>query len=335
MKKAVFFGAAQVTVNGVYSPKVRDELHSFLDFETDHAIQKNEMEQYKDILSRAEYIFSTWGMPHLTKEEIHTYLPSLKAVFYGAGTVQGFAREFIEEGIEVFSAWAANGVPVAEFTFAEITLATKGYYTRFHRPEEGDSWRGRALGGYSGTYDIKVGILGAGVIGKMVIERLKTLSNVEILVFDPFLPDEWAAEHGVTKTDLETIFSECTVISNHLANNKNTVGMINKNHFSLMKPYTTFINTGRGAQVIEADMIEMLENDETKAAVLDVTYPEPPVPGSPLYSLRNVFLTPHIAGSLGNEVRRMGEYMLAECRSLDAGEKTRYSVSLKMLETMA
>ena len=111
--------------------------------------------------------------------------------------------------------------------------------------------------------------------------------------------------------------------------------MINKNHFSLMKQYTTFINTGRGAQVIEADMIEMLENDETKAAVLDVTYPEPPVPSSPLYSLRNVFLTPHIAGSLGNEVRRMGEYMLAECRSLDAGEKTRYSVSLKMLETMA
>ncbi len=125
------------------------------------------------------------------------------------------------------------------------------------------------------------------------------------------------------------------MISNHLANNSETVGIINKNHFSRMKSHASFINTGRGAQVVEEDMVEALRRNKTISAVLDVTYPEPPEQDSPLYTLDNVFLTPHIAGSLGNEVHRMGEYMLDEFRKYDRGEAVRYSVTLEMLKTMA
>ena len=334
MKKAVFVGSSG-SVNNVYSAEVMKELHSELEFETDHVIAKGELDEYRSELSAADYIFSTWGMPHFTREEIAEYLPNLKAVFYGAGSVQGFAREFLEEGKAVFSAWAANGVPVAEYTFAQIILASKGYYNRYHRASEGAEWNGRKLGGYPGVYEIKVGILGAGMIGKMVIERLKTLDKVDILVFDPFLPDETADKLGVKKCSLETIFEKCDVISNHLANNSETVGIINKNHFSRMKSHASFINTGRGAQVVEEDMIEALKQNKTISAVLDVTYPEPPQSDSPLYTLDNVFLTPHIAGSLGNEVHRMGEYMLDEFRKYDRGEAVRYSVTLEMLKTMA
>lgn len=334
MKKAIFFGSSG-SVNNVYSKEVIDALHSELEFETDHVITKNELEEYKDILGRAEYIFSTWGMPHFTTEEIKTYLPKAKALFYGAGSVQTFAREFLECGIAVFSAWAANAVPVAEYSFAEIMLASKGYFNRYHRTEEGSDWSGRAFSGYPGIYEIKVGILGAGMIGKMVIQRLKTLDKVDVLVFDPFLSDEDAERLGVVKADLETIFAECDVISNHLANNSETVGIINRTHFSKMKPCAAFINTGRGAQVVEADMIEAMESVPTRSAVLDVTFPEPPEKDSKLYTLPNVFLTPHIAGSNGNEVHRMGEYMLEEYRAFDGGREVKYSVSLEMLKTMA
>ena len=65
-----------------------------------------------------EFIFSTWGMPKFTEDEIKKYLPSLRAVFYGAGSVQSFARPFLNCGVKVFSAWAANAVPVAEYTVA-------------------------------------------------------------------------------------------------------------------------------------------------------------------------------------------------------------------------
>ena len=173
------------------------------------------------------------------------------------------------------------------------------------------------------------------MIGKMVIERLHNLDFVEILVFDPFLSDEKAAELGVRKTDLHTLFEESDVISNHLANNPQTVGMLNADCFDRMKPHATFINTGRGAQVVEADMIAALLDVPTRAAVLDVTFPEPPNADSPLYTVPNVFLTPHIAGSLGNEVHRMAEYMYEEYKAFDAGQPTRYGVTIPMLATMA
>ena len=65
-------------------------------------------EEFKD----TEYVFSTWGMPVFTEEEIKEYLPSLKAVFYGAGSVQSFARPFLNLGIKIFSAWAAFIAPI-------------------------------------------------------------------------------------------------------------------------------------------------------------------------------------------------------------------------------
>ncbi|MBQ6051998.1 MAG: hydroxyacid dehydrogenase [Clostridia bacterium] len=335
MKNAVFFGDAD-TIERVYSRRILEELRASLAFENDRVINKKEMDEYREQLFRADYLFTTWGMPHFENEEIRTYLPNLRAVFYAAGSVRHFAREFLEEGVAVFSAWAANGIPVAEYTFAEIILASKGFYQRLHRKSDGPDWPERFLATeFSGNYEIKVGIIGAGMIGRMVIERIKTLDNVEIMVFDPFLPDEKAAELGVKKTDLAMIFSECDVISNHLANNPQTVGILNGKLFSMMKPCAVFLNTGRGAQVVEADLINALRSVPTRTAVLDVTRPEPPEKDSPLYTLPNVFLTPHIAGSIGNEVHRMAEYMFEEWKTFDRGLPTRYSVTLDMLDTMA
>ena len=335
MKKAVFLGAENIN-NNVYSNEIKQKLRSHYDFDFDGTIADESFEEFRDILNKAEYAFSTWGMPHLTKEQIMDYLPNLKAVFYAAGTVQKFAREFLECGISVFSAWAANAVPVAEYTFAQIVLASKGYFQRLHRQHLGDDWHHRNVPvDFPGAYEVKVGIIGAGMIGKMVIEKLKTLPGCRIMVYDPFLPDERASELGVVKTTLDEVFSECDIISNHLADNEQTKKMLTGKHFDMMRRGAVFINTGRGAQVDEEGLISALEKDNTKVALLDVTMPEPPEKGSKIYLLDNIFLTPHIAGSIGNEVHRMSEYMFEESLKFDRGEPTRYSVTLKMLETMA
>ena len=335
MKKAVFMGAEGVTTS-LYST-TKEKLLSAFEFETDHIIAQKELEEYKDILSRAQYIFSTWGMPALTEEEIKTYLPSLEAVFYGAGTVQKFARPFLSCGVKVFSAWAANGVPVAEYTFAAIMMASKGFFHRFHRQANGPAWGHRDVPvEFPGNYEIKIGIIGAGMIGKLVIGKLKTLDMVSVSVFDPFLSDEKAKELGVEKVSLETLFAQSDVISNHLADNPQTRGMLDGHLFRTMKKGATFINTGRGAQVVENDLIEALREPGTyRFAVLDVTEPEPPLADSPLYTLDNVFLTPHIAGSTGNELHRMADFMYKEAVKLSSNMDTQYEVTLKMLETMA
>lgn len=331
--KAIFMSSDLRNCDNVYVQKTRTQLSEKLEF-LEPISNMRELEVRADELNLVDFIFSTWGMLNLSKEQIARYFKSLKAVFYGAGSVQGFARPFIESNIAVFSAWAANAVPVAEYTVAQIILANKGYFQRFHRCSN-DGWVNRSRGGYfTGNFNNKVGLIGIGMIGSLVAEMLKAYM-LDVLAYDKFLSDEKAATLGVRKVPLEVLFSECTVISNHLANNPQTVGMLDGKLFNLMKPNATFINTGRGAQIVEADLISALEAEPNRVALLDVTMPEPPNPDSKFYKLDNVFLSPHIAGSLGNEVARMGEYMAEEFERYISGEQTKWGVSLKMLETMA
>ncbi len=282
-----------------------------------------------------EFVFSTWGMPKFTEAEIAEYLPNLKAVFYAAGTVQAFARPFISHGVHVFSAWAANAVPVAEYTVAQIVLANKGFFRSAQLMSAGNVSGARsAMDGYGGNMDENVGIIGAGMIGKLVINMLRAY-RLNVFVFDPFLSDADAKDLAVTKCGLEEIFANCRVVSNHLANNEQTKGMLCGKLFEKMMPDSAFINTGRGAQVVESELIEVLKKRPDITALLDVTHPEPPAADSELFTLQNCILTPHIAGSIGNEVHRMSEYILAEYLSFIKDEPCKYEVNLKMLETMA
>lgn len=283
-----------------------------------------------------DFVFSSWCMPCLTEAEIRAFLPSLKAVFYAAGSVQAFARPFLRSGVRVFSAWAANAVPVAEYTVAQILLANKGFYaTAAHLSAGGDYKEALTLREhFPGNYGACIGIIGAGMIGKMVIERLAAY-RLSVMVFDPFLPDETAKTLGVKKCDLPTLFKSAQVVTNHLANNAQTRGMLTYPLFASMPPYATFLNTGRGAQVVEDDLVRALRERPDLTAVLDVTDPEPPRADHPFFALQNCFLTPHIAGSSGDEVHRMAAYMAEEYERFKNGEQTRYEVTVDMLKTMA
>lgn len=288
-----------------------------------------------EVFADVEYIFSTWGMPEMSQEEIKQCFPNLKCVFYAAGSVQAFARPFLACGVKVFSAWAANAVPVVEYTLAQIILANKGFFAHSREMKKGNREACKVMkASYPGNYGEDVGIIGVGMIGSQVAARLKDY-NLNVLAFDPFLSDERAEALGIRKVSLDELFSSCRVISNHMANNEQTKGMLDYKYFSKMMPYSTFINTGRGAQVVEDDLVRVLTERPDVTAILDVTYPEPPAVGHAFYSLPNCFLTPHIAGSLENETHRMAEYIIEEYERFIGGEKCLYEVSEKMLETMA
>lgn len=331
--KAIYLVQNKSTLTAVYSTVLREELAAH--YGDMPILRAEELADYQEMLRDTEWIFSTWTMPQLSEEQIRTYFPSLRAVMYAAGSVQHFARPFLNCGVQVFSAWAANGVPVAEYTVAQIILANKGFFANQQYCKRGDRGQcARITTGHHGNYGCCVGLIGCGMIGSMVAEMLKAY-RLRVLAFDPYLSAERAAALGVEQVSLEEMFSRCAVVSNHLANNAQTRGMLTYELFSKLEPYATFINTGRGAQVVEEDLIRALREVSTRTAVLDVTDPEPPLPDSPLYALDNVILTSHIAGSQQDEFYRMSEYMRDEAYACEAGKPTRYAVTLDMLATMA
>lgn len=281
------------------------------------------------------YIFSTWYMPELTKEQISSSFPNLECVFYAAGTVQYFAQPFLEKGIRVFNSSSANGIPVAEFTASQIILANKGYFQAQAKYRKtvwslrlGKSRRISEL--KAGNFNSYVGIIGCGVIGSKVIELLRPY-DLNILVYDPFVSDEKLELLGAKRSDLDTLFRMCDVISNHLPDIETTRGLIGYELLSKMKPSATFINTGRGRQVIEKDLAKVMRKNKNMCALLDVTTHEPLFPWSPLYFCKNVFITPHIAGSLSGEFGRIVKYMVDAYHSVRNGELSEHEVFIDTL----
>ena len=333
--KAIFLSDAKAMLMRVFAPSVRERLAKLVTISSD-VYDKKDVLASPTSFADTEIIFSTWGMPVFTEEEIARIFPKLRCVFYAAGTVQAFARPHLASGVRVFSAWAANAVPVAEYTLAQILLAGKGFYSYARQIRDREAYlklrdeRNR----YPGNYDVRIGLIGCGMIGSLVAERLKSY-HVDVAVFDPFLSDERAKKLGVTKTDLATLFATSQVVSNHLANNQETVGMLNYALFEKMLPYATFLNTGRGAQVNEYQLALSLLLHPSRTFVADVIKKEFFPYTCPLFWCPNAILTPHIAGSTGNEPQRMAYYMMEEMESFLAGTPTRYEVTPEALERMA
>lgn len=283
------------------------------------------------VLADVEVILSGWGMAVLD-EALLAAAPRLKAVFYGAGSIRYFTTDAMwDRGIVVTSAYAANAVPVAEFTVAAIVMSMKRVW--FHARAVRDARR-FVREAVPGMYGTTVGLIGLGAIGRMVAARLRTF-DVHTIAHDPFVHTDVAAELGVTLCGLDELFARADVASLHAPWLPQTVGMITGAHLASMGEGATFINTARGALVREEEMIAVLQQRPDLYALLDVTYPEPPVPDSLLYSLPNVVLTPHIAGSLDAECRRMGRTMVEELARFIQGEPLQWAVTRTQAALMA
>lgn len=331
--KAAIITANAKNAKRVYTDKIRRELSDRYEL-LDAVVSKKNVGQFSEFLKDTEYLFATWGMEKFSEEEIKQYFPRLKCVFYAAGSVQTFAKEFLSLGIRVFSGWRANAIPVAEFVYAQIILATKGFY----RASRNAKWFFYPSAKYSdccgGNYGAKIGIIGVGSIGSLVAEKLAA-NDVEVFCFDPFLSCEKAQALHLKKTSLEEIFQTCDVITNHLANKEELSGVLSGALFDLMKPYATFINTGRGRQVDEKGLVRAMRKVKTRTALLDVTAVEPVTMFRRIARVKNIIITPHIAGSNGREVERMAVYMLSDAKKIEEGQNPDYEVSLEMLSRMA
>ncbi|HEX9783534.1 MAG TPA: hydroxyacid dehydrogenase [Opitutaceae bacterium] len=285
-------------------------------------------------LRDVEVLFSGWDGPRLDAEML-ARMPRLRAVLYGAGSIRTIATDACWDRDIVFSSAAAlNALPVVEFTLGAILLSFKRVWHHARHVREQRAYDPlRPLPASTGA-GATIGLFSLGLIGRGVAERLRAL-DVTVLAHDPTLPPETFAEIGARPVTLEALFARSDIVSLHTPLLESTRGIVDRRLLDRMKPNATFINTARGGILRQDDLIDFLAARPDVQAILDVTEPEPPPRESQLYDLPNVALTPHIAGSVGPECRRLGRAMVGEFHRYARGEPLRYAVTRQQHACMA
>jgi phosphoglycerate dehydrogenase-like enzyme len=297
-----------------------------------HVVHAGNFDEHASQLAETEVIFATWGMPALSDEQF-AQLPKLQAVFYAAGNVKAFAEPLLDHDVILVSAWQANAIPASEMCLSQTLLSLRGYF-RSVRGYRAHKTHAAARNFHrTGVADETVGLIGLGKIASLFREKLRDYP-LQIIVHDPFLSAERASEMDVESVSLEQVFERALVVSNHTPDNVTTRAALRREHFQSMRNGATFINSGRGAQVVEADLIAVLSARDDLTALLDVTDPEPPIADSPLWALPNVVISPHIGGTIGNEVVRLSDLMIEEYQRWRDGSGLRYQVTREVFATM-
>jgi phosphoglycerate dehydrogenase-like enzyme len=256
----------------------------------------------------ADVLLGHWGCPPLDEAALGL-LPNLRLFAYAAGTVRDIVTPAVwRRGVAVTSAAAANAVPVAEYTLAAILFANKGVFASRERLRTPDLRvrRPRPIG----NLGPRVGLIGASLVGRRVVERLAPF-DLDVAVTDPYLTEDEAAALGVTKLELDELLRTSAVVSVHAPDLPSTRHLVGARELALLPDGATFVNTARPALVDQDALVAELRTGRI-SAVIDVTDPEPLPPDHPLLALPNAFVTPHVAGAQGNELRRLADLAITE-----------------------
>lgn len=260
-----------------------------------------------------------------------------------------------KKNIPVLRAGGRNAIAVAEHTIALLMAVSKNISLTDHllkytdqltnvqyddeggkRAETMSEWSMdptapfALYGGGPEMYGKTFGQIGFGMIGKEVAKRAHAL-DMNVLVYDPYVSQEQMDYLGAKKVDLDTVMKESDFISVNCNVVPETVGLVSREKIALMKPTAYFVNTAR-AKVLDYDALyDALAEKKIAGAGLAV-YPVEPIPaGNKFLSLRNVVLTPHLAGSARDIVGHQTNIVLADVKRILDGGKPRFICNPEVL----
>jgi phosphoglycerate dehydrogenase-like enzyme len=284
------------------------------------------------LLADVDVLVTGWGAPRLDAALLDK-APRLGLVLYAAGSVRPLVtEESWARGVRVTAAGPVIADRVADFALAQILYALKHgwrYVLTARRTRAAAERRTEP-----GTAGATVGLVSLGATGRATA-RLLTRHGVRLLAHDPYVPDSGIRALGAEPASLERLFGESNVVSLHAPLLEETRGMVDERRLRSMPPDATLVNTARGGLVDEPALVTVLRERPDLFAVLDVTDPEPADPGSPLFDLDNIVVTPHLAGSLGPERRLLGRAMADDLERYVAGRPLRHEVVATAMEHAA
>lgn len=226
-----------------------------------------------------------------------------------------------QKGVKVINTPGRLAVPVSEFTIGLIIAEIKNIARGDARVKNGDFQRNFPNKGY--CFNLKgknIGLVGCGAVGSRVAKILDAF-EANVLIYDPYLGEDRISSMGYSAVSLNELCERADIISIHYRLTPETVGLIGKQQFALMKPNCFLINTARAGLVDEEALMDALKNRKIGGAGLDVFHEEPLPKGHPLLSLDNVTLTPHLAGSCSDIFQVTVDIMAKDLRSFfETGE---------------
>nr|WP_297422564.1 hydroxyacid dehydrogenase [uncultured Actinotalea sp.] len=287
-------------------------------------------------LDRVEVLVTGWGAPRVD-EAVLADAPALRAVVHSAGSVKELLVPAVwERGVVVATAAEANSVPVAEFTLGVVLLSLKRAWLasaracgRLDGPVPTQARGPETVGAYGRT----VGVVGASRIGRRVLDLLRPF-DVDVLLHDPYVAPDEARALGAEPVELDTLVARSDVVTLHAPSVPATRHLLDARRLALMADGATLVNTARGA-LVDHDALTREVLAGRLHAVLDVTDPEPLPAGHPLLAAPTAFVTPHVAGALGTELRRLGAWSVAEVERFVAGRSFAAPVALADLDRIA
>ncbi len=247
---------------------------------------------------------------------------------HGAGVDNIDVKAATSRGIVVTHSPATNSDSVADLTFGLFLSLARNIPFADHCVKEG-KWP-RIVG--TQLYGKVIGIIGLGEIGKRVAKRALGF-DMKVIAYDVSHDDVFAQKWGITYLSLEEVLSKSDFVSIHIPLSSLTRHVIGEKELSLMKKEAFLVNISRGEVVDEEALYRILNERKIKGAALDVFSKEPPSP-SPLLSLGNLILTPHMGGYTFEAFRESGMKCAQDIVSFFQGKRPQFVINPEVIQQL-
>ena len=229
-----------------------------------------------------------------------------------------------EAGVLVLNAPGANAISAGEHTLG-LLLALSRSIPDANEAVHAGRWERKRFK----PFDINgktIGIVGLGRVGSVLAQRLRGF-DVELIAHDPYISNDRFREMHCGPVGFEELLQRADVISFHVPATAETTNMLDADSLQAVKQGAIVLNCARG-EIVDADALgDALKSGQLAGAGVDV-YPSEPAHESPLFNLPNVVLTPHIGGSSGEALAKVGEMIGSTVLAALAGQAVPNAVNL-------
>lgn len=286
-------------------------------------------EEFPDIIGDFEICVTHWSSPRFS-EKVLENAKKLRMIAHAAGSVAHVATDRVyEKGIMVCSSNSIMAKYVAEGVLAYI-LAELRLIPQHDRDMKAGRWDRKVIESGS-LFGAKIGLIGFGMVGACLMDLLVPF-NTLVKVYDPYLPAAALDRYpGACLCGMEEVLGWGDIVSVHASQTPETYHMLDREKLKMIKDNALLINTARGSVIDEKALVEELRDGRLRAA-LDVYEEEPLGPDSPLRSLENVLLIPHMAGATAKE--NMTYAMIAEIERFIKGEPLQLEIPFEKYKLM-